>query len=304
MNRSINRAAIAAALTAGMAFFGCAKSNSLTNSSPGDSPVVMNLKVGIGKVGILAKPAGMQGGALSKTSSISLAKLIFELTSNTGDTLRDTLTTSSSPVSINAVSTSPQTIVKDYSGLKPLRSWKLVATTRDVNDSIIQKDSVVSPILYAGDTVDISLNLNSRYSMYDAKFLAIPDSISSSVPGTVKQELIINRLVFKIDGVAQADSTQGGGFTPLDTAILSYDYVTVGSHNVTLEAWGRINPLHADSLLFTGTQNINAGTGLDSGVAFNLGWVGPTTGTGHISATIGKVGKITVNGALPGTVIP
>ncbi len=263
-----------------------------------DHPAIVNLRVGLGKVGTFAKAE-----AFRKTSAITLDKLILELTSNTGDTLRDTITTSSSPVSISAVSTSPQTITKDYIALKPLRAWKVVAITLDVLDSVIQKDSAVSPVLYADDTADVVLNLDSRFSMYNARFLGIPDSISSTVPGTFKQMLILNRLVLKVDGSILVDSTEPGGFTPLDTAVLSYDYVPVGSHSITLEAWGRIKVSTPDAMLFTGTKTINVGAGSDSATALTLSWVGPTTGTGQISATLNRVGKVTVNGALPGTVI-
>ena len=54
-------------------------------------------------------------------------------------------------------------------------------------------------------------------------------------------------------------------------------------------SWDVANPL------FSGTQTINVGAGSDSTVAMTLAWVGPTTGTGHLSAVIGKVGKVTVN---------
>jgi hypothetical protein len=56
-----------------------------------------------------------------------------------------------------------------------------------------------------------------------------------------------------------------------------------------------------DSALFRGTTTINVGAGSDSTVALSLGWVGPTTGTGRLQVQLGKVGKVTVNGTLPGT---
>jgi hypothetical protein len=46
------------------------------------------------------------------------------------------------------------------------------------------------------------------------------------------------------------------------------------------------------------------GAGQDSTLAITLDWVGPTTGSGNLDATLGKVGKITINGTLPGTVLP
>jgi hypothetical protein len=35
-----------------------------------------------------------------------------------------------------------------------------------------------------------------------------------------------------------------------------------------------------------------------------LDWTGPRTGTGSINAQMGKVGKVFVNGSLPGTISP
>lgn len=241
---------------------------------------------------------------LKKTSVISLSKLIVVLTSSANDTLRDTLTSSTSPA-LSATSTVAQTVTKDYT-LSPLRTWKIVATTKDARDSVIHRDSATTPTLYDADTVSVALSLSSRFVMYDARFLSLPDSISSATAGTVKQVLRLNRLVLKVDGVTKVDSTVSPGpyFTALATAVLSYDYVTTGSHTIQLLAYGPMYSWNTANPLFSGSTTISVGAGVDSTVAMNLAWVGPTTGTGHIAATVGKVGKVTLNGTLPGTILP
>src|SRR6185295_14140280 len=121
-----------------------------------------------------------------------------------------------------------------------------------------------------------------------------------------KQVLHLNHLVLKVDGVIKVDSfaTPGPYFTPLATSILSYDYVTVGSHVIQLLAYGPMYAWNVSNPLFSGSTTINVATGVDNTTPLTLAWVGPTTGTGSLSAAIGKVGKVTVTGTLPGTIIP
>jgi hypothetical protein len=180
----------------------------------------------------------------------------------------------------------------------------VVAVVKDAKDSITNKDSATTPVLLSGDTAHVSLNLSSIFTMYEARFLTIPDSISSLTPGTVKEVLHINRLTLAIDTVVKVDSTATPGpyFTPLATAILSYDYVKVGSHAIKLMAYGRLGTSTVSNPLYSGTTTINVAAGADSTVPLTLTWIGSTTGIGNISATIGKIGKVTVTAALPGTI--
>lgn len=243
--------------------------------------------------------------ALAKTSTITLTKLILVFSSSVNDTVRDTLTTST-PVAISATSTTAQTINKNYS-LAPLRDWKLVAKTLDSKDSVIHKDSTAAVRLNPADTAVMNLTLNSKYTMYEAKFLNIPDSISSSVGGTTKDALNLKRFVLKVDGITVVDSTKASGyFTPLTNHTLSFDYVTVGSHTIALYAYTDVGGLHywdASLPLYSGSTVINVTAGSDLTQPLTLTWVGPLNGTGKLSVTIGKVGKVTVNGSLTGTVI-
>lgn len=256
-----------------------------------------------GSIGALPKI-----GSLQKTSVISLSKLIIQITSSAADTVRDTILAGGG---LSATSSTAQTINKNYD-LKSLRTWKLVAKTLDNNDSLIHKDSATTSQLNPADTAVITFSMNAKYSMYEAKFLTIPGLISSSAAGTGTDSLHLKRLVFKLDGSTVIDSTNPSGyFTPGSTITLPYDYVTASvagiNHTVQLLAYTGPGGLHfwdSSLPLYNGSIVINTTSGVDLAQPVTLNWVGPTTGTGKLSITIGKVGKVTVNGTLPGTVIP
>ena len=226
-NKSKKPGVCTSGIFARLAFFGaasllmsgCFMSDRTTNPDPGDSAgsVSLNMRMGVGSVAVL-----------SKGSTITLKKLILVFTSSASDTVRDTITSLTSPA-LDTVSTSSQTIVKNYT-LKALRSWKIVASLRDARDSVIHFDSATVPALYAGNTAAVNLSLTARYSMYAAKFLTIPDSVESATPSQPKQKLTLNRLVLKIDGTIVRDSTRTK-FDSLTTHILNFDYVRVYTSN-------------------------------------------------------------------------
>jgi hypothetical protein len=185
--------------------------------------------------------------------------------------------------------------------LTALRTWKIVVTSRDRLDSTIHRDSASIPAMYAGDTAIVNLNLSSRFSMYEANFLTLPDSIQSATPSQPKQKLCIKRLVLKVDGVSVRDSiTPLTCFAAASSPKLSYDYVRTGSRVIRMLAYGPMN--YYNDSLYAGSTTINAAVGVDSTVSLNLSWVGPTTGVGRLNATLGRVGKVTINGTLPGTI--
>ena len=242
----------------------------------------VSASVSLGKVGVL-----------SKSNTINLQKLILTAVSGASpaDTVRDTTT-----VSGNAA----VTVVRSLT-LKPLRNWTLSAKTLDSRDSVIHTGSTSPFFVYPADTASVSLNLASKFSMYQANFNSLPDSISSSTSGTGKDKLNLKRMVLKVDGVAMDDSIAATYFTGGASIPLYFDYVTVGTHTITLEAYG---DLHAFSgLLYTGTATYTTTAGSDATQSVTLAWVGPTTGTGKLTVTLGKIGKVTMNGALPGTVL-
>lgn len=231
-------------------------------------------------------------GALAKSSAIDLRKLVVTLVSGNSppDTVRDT-----SQVSGNA-----QVNVSRSYDLKTLRTWTLSARTLDAKDSVIHQGSTAPFYMKPGDTVQLSLNLASRFSMYEANFNNLPDSVGSSVAGTAKEAVNFKRVIMKVDGLTRGDSTASPFFTKGQQVKLAFDYLTPGSHSISLEAHGELNMY--SGLLYSGSSTFSVSAGADDTRTITLDWAGPTTGTGKITVTIGKVGKVVINGTLPGTV--
>jgi photosystem II stability/assembly factor-like uncharacterized protein len=219
---------------AACAFMGCLSSGGSRQAGPGpdESDPVVNLRMGVGGI-----------RELGKGSAITLDRLEITFSSGANDTVRDTITPSTSPA-LNASATDPQLIAKNYP-LAALRSWKMHVVSRDILDSVIHSDSAFIPVLYAGDTAVVSLNLGARYALYEAKFLSLPDSIESSAPAQPKQRLCIDRLVLKVDGAVLRDSTATPGpcFTSLATHSLAYDYIRFGTKEAV--GSGTSQPLYA-----------------------------------------------------------
>lgn len=234
-------------------------------------------------------------GVLSKSSAISLQKLILTAVSSATppDTVRDTAT----------VSGNSQVTVLRVLTLAPLRNWTVSAVSKDAKDSVIHQGSTSSFFVKPADTAEVTLNLASRFSMYQANFNTLPDSISSSVSGTGKDKLNLNRVTLLVDGVVKADSVLASGyFSGNQSVSVFWDYIAPGSHTVTLEAYGALH--NYSGKLYSGTSTFTSAAGTDDTRSVTLNWVGPATGTGKLTVTIGKVGKVTINGGLPGTVIP
>jgi hypothetical protein len=233
-------------------------------------------------------------GALSKSASIDLRKLILEAVSSAtpADTVRDTAAVSGN----NAV-----TVLRTLT-LKPLRNWTVYAKTLDAKDSIVHMGTTTAFFVKPSDTAAVSLNLASRFAMYQANFNTLPDSIASTTSGTGKDRLTLNRMVLKVDGVIRADSLLATGYFAGGANVsLYFDYITPGSHTVTLEAFGVLNTYAG--VLYSGSSTFSVSAGNDDTRSVTLNWVGPTTGTGKLTVTVGKVGKVVVNGSVPGSVI-
>jgi hypothetical protein len=232
-------------------------------------------------------------GALAKSSSIALSKLIILGVSAAAppDTIRDT----------SSLSGNSQVTVTRVFTLKPLRNWTLAAKTLDSRDSVVHQGSTASFYVKPADTAVVSLNLASRFAMYQANFNSLPDSIASSASGTGKDVLKIKRVVMKLDGAIKADSSAPTQFSGGQSVSLFFDYVAISTHAVALEAYGDLNSY--SGLLYSGTTTFSVSAGTDDTKTVTLAWVGPTTGSGRISVTLGKIGKVTVNGTLPGTLL-
>jgi hypothetical protein len=276
---------LTAAAAAAISLSACGSSpKSVDDPASGEINAAVKSTIVLGKVGML-----------SKTSAISLQKLILTAVSSATppDTVRDTAT----------VSGNSQVTVLRVLTLAPLRNWTVSAVSKDAKDSIIHQGSTSSFFVKPADTAEVTLNLASRFSMYQANFNSLPDSISSSVSGTGKDKLNLNRVTLLVDGVVKADSVLSSGFFSGNQSVsVFWDYIAPGSHTVTLEAYGVLHTYSGK--LYSGTSTFTSTAGTDDTRSVTLNWVGPTTGTGKLTVTIGKVGKVTINGGLPGTVIP
>lgn len=275
---------ILATITAGLLFAGCGQNPVEVGDASdrtGDQDGVVKSDFVLGKVGVL-----------SKTATINLRKVYFTLTSSAADTVRDSAT----------ITGSEQVVVNKVWTLKPLRTWTISARSVDAKDSVIHKGTTAAFMVKPADTVSVNLNLSSRFTMYEARFQSLPDSISSSTAGTGKDKLNLNRLVLKVDGVEREDSLRTSGyFEGRQSVTIFYDYITPGSHTVILEASGKLNDF--EGVLYRGSASFNVASGADETRTVSLDWVGPTTGSGNLTVTLGRVGKVLVNGTLPGAVI-
>jgi hypothetical protein len=233
-------------------------------------------------------------GALQKGSTISLRKLIVTAISGAipADTVRDTTTI----LGFEAL-----TVVRTLT-LKPLREWKIQAKTLDAQDSIIHLGYTTSFFVKPADTVAVSLNLTSRFSMYQASFSSLPDSVFSTQSGTGKDKLNLNRVVLKVDGMVMDDSLSANGFfTSSQNISVYFDYIVPGAHQVTLEAYGVLN--NYSGILYSGSADFNVAAGHDETRTIGLDWVGPSTGKGKLTIVLGRVGKVLMVGGIHGAIM-
>lgn len=244
---------------------------------------------------------GVNKTGLSKSNLISLNKLIIVMTSNATppDTVRDTILAGSQGFS--ATATTQQTVNKNYT-LKGLRTWTVNATVKDTKDSVVHTGSTVATAYQkVADSLAVSLSLNSRFTMYEAKFNSLPDSITSST-GPSKQKVNFKRLILFVDGVIRADSIHPTFFSAGNQSLF-YDYVSAGSHAIRLVAMGTTGTTFNDTL-YSGVTTIVSTAGVDSTVGLSLTWRGPNTGVEKLSVTIGKVGKTLVDGTFQSNPVP
>ncbi len=249
--------------------------------SQGDA--VVNSTVLLGKV-----------GALRKESTINLKKLYLMAVSSAVPA--DTVLDSAEVKGFEAL-----TVTRALT-LKPLRNWVVSARTVDMKDSIIHMGSSASFFVKPADTAAVSLNLTSRFAMYQANFNTLPDSVFSTQTGTGKDKLNLNRMVLKIDGQIKADSVMVNAFFAAGQNVNEYfDYITPGNHTVTLEAYGSMHTY--SGMLFSGSSTFSVSAGQDEAKAVTLNWVGPTTGTGKLTVIVGKVGKVIVTGGISAAIL-
>jgi hypothetical protein len=264
------------AVVAGTFLVSCGQVNIFPEHRPRAAAFVT---VNLGVIGVdtlkLAKAGVTRGPA-------PLKNLVVTFTSE-GDTLRDTLDDYSTPA-IDTRSTRPQTLTKRYR-LFTDRNWKVIAVTRDINDSIIHVDSTALPFFRDGDTLRVSLNMASRYSTYEIGVPNLPDSVYDG--NGVKRALCTQRLVLKVDGVIVLDTSAAPGCfaAPLNMA---YNYIPLGTRSIELLAYGALDGVSKDTPLFAGNTSLVATNEGGSSTTLTMNWAGPGTGTASILVTISK----------------
>jgi hypothetical protein len=233
----------------------------------------------VGKVGALSKAASTAG----------LKKLILTAVSGgeKPDTVRDT----------SSLSGYDQQHVKRTLKLKPKSAWVLYAKTLDHKDSVVHQGTAPSFAVKIADTANVTLVLQSRFTRYQATFKDLPISIGPGDGNGDKVGVAITRLVMKVDGVVKCDSTAASYFGNDQTVALKFDYVTIGKHDFTLEAYGQV--LGKVGLLYTGAVSITTVPGEDGARPVTMTWVGPSDGGMHGNIIVGKVGSIELKPNFP-----
>lgn len=247
---------------------------------------------------------------LGKTSVISLNKLVITLTSSipSDSVRRDTVLADTGLAFVSNASIDQQ-FTRNYA-IKPLRSWTIVVKTLDANDSVIHYDSTVAADMFAGETRPITVNMASRFVMYEAKF-TLPDSLNFQV-SEFKEQLKVNRVVLRVDGAIVADSTRNPRFEPGSPSptvhTVRFDYIRVNqTPDVKIEFYGRIGDYPDDGLLFeVEFEDVNPGNPNPAPKAPE--YVGPPVddlidiATAGMVINIGKVGTVVFNTNINGNV--
>lgn len=246
-------------------FAGCIETTSPTDNSNGETGTA-EISIKIGKAGILGK-----------TRSIEFSKLYIALSAQNEDTIYD---------SISLSGYNESTIIKTYTNLASLlKPWTLTAATKDIKGVIIHFGSVQF-VVPARQTIPVTLNLLSKYSMLKANFFPIQDSVT--------------RCVLKIDGNKVSDTSIMKQALIGDTVTLAFDYLhTDAAQRVKLDVFGEMWGF--DTLLYTGDTLINPLPGESKSYTIVLRWVGPALpppGNATMHVVIGSIGTTIVNGVL------
>jgi hypothetical protein len=250
--------------------------------------------MGVKDVNNLTKPG------LSKSSAITLNKLVVTLTSSVGTdpVIRDTIIAHPDSA-FKPDASDAQSIFKDYN-VKPLRNWTVQVKTLDVNDSVIHVASKTENNLQIGETRSFVLNLTSKFIVYVAKFV-LPDSIGSADTNvTGKQALNIKRFVMVIDGDTVRDTSSSPGYfasAPHENLVV-WDYVSTvtDTHSVRLyvytDSLGGMGDWDPGLPLFADTINV---TDIDSVYEPELPYTGPGSPSDPNGAGSGSVAGLEIN---------
>lgn len=243
---------------------GCNSSNPADVLSSGESSGVASVTIHTGKIGVLAK-----------RNLIEMKKLIIQIRVKGTDAVVLSDTTALSGYGETVFS-------KTYPKLVAPENYILAVSSIDAGGIVIHSGSTEFLSIPA-DTVNVSLNLDAKYSMLRVSFNTIPDSVRNVALGIALADTL--------------DSTFVCGF--LDTVKLTYDYLTATkdgvNHAVSLRASGSY--YGKDTVLYASDTIVNAVSGMDKSYIVTLKWVGPGVppGAATMTVTIGAVGTTILN---------
>jgi len=228
----------------------------------------LELSVTIEKVGALKKSMA--------TSEIQLSQAYIRLI-NDGDLfLLDSATISDN----NQIS-----LVRSYSSLPAGNAWVVQITTVDNNDITIHSGSRPFSVI-ADDTARVTVSVSPQYSMLSATFNDIKDSV--------------NMIELLVDSVVVSDSSFAAQSMVGDSITLTFDYVSVGTRTVTMNAYGLY--MGQQVLLYSGDTTLSILPSGDQFGAIELYWQNGSLpagdGSASFSVSLGRVGTTSLHGSL------
>lgn len=242
-------------------FTGC--TNNVTDPKEtvsGAAAVTVNL----GKVGVLAK-----------RSTIEMKRLVIQISVNETDSVVVTDTSDLSGYDESTVNTI-------FSELIAPQDFNISAKSIDAGGKTIHNGKVSFSTI-PGDTVDVSLKLDAKYSMLRVSFNDLPDSVNGIVLGIID--------VDTLDSLFDAGSR--------DSVVLEYDYLEADTVGIEYDLWLRSGGCFygTDTILYAADTTIIARSGVDKSYQVVLKWVGPGVpdGAAEITVTIGAVGTSLIN---------
>lgn len=251
-----------------MMFAGCANEVAGPQKPSGSGNGAAAVEVRVGKIGILAK-----------RSSIELEHLIIGIVRESDDSVI--------AIDTSNLSGHEETVVsKTFADLSAPATYTLEVTVIDDAEKVIHYGSEQFTTV-PDDTVDVSLDLDARYSMLRISFNTIPDSVDGVMLGIADVDTI------------ESTFTVGAS----DTVALKYDYLPANADGIEYDVSLRANGSFygTDTVLYAADTAIVALSGVDTNYLVVMKWVGPgiPDGAAEIVVTIGTVGTSTINTAFP-----
>jgi hypothetical protein len=305
--------------------FGCLGGGGSLTNLPDTELAEVKLQIRLGRVDADAPASGGLPSAKASADAperIQLRDMVLRFTSNLRDTVMDTVLAGVG-TGFSGSQDEDQAVTVNVA-LKPLRWWKIEIKTHDVYDSIIHYANVGPIPSKGGQSVSLDVPLiNSRYSLYEARYVLPEHVYPSGVPDSerVYQKIFFTRLVLRIDSAVVRDSSSfapgitsagtrfiGAGtalanavgklfFRPSRLApdtithIQAYKYVRTGPRSFNIRAYGYLEGdsvgIRAPRLLFEGTRSVTIAPGATvPEMPIVLDWKGPGSSGSTPSDTV------------------